>query len=302
MEHRHDGEGAGGLMPHAHGASVAERRVLWASLVTGGFMLAEVAGGLLAGSLALLADAGHMLTDVGALALAYAGMRFARRPADPQRSFGYQRLEVLAAFVNGIALLVLSAWILVEAATRLVEPVEVLGGTMLVIAVLGLAVNVGSFLILRGSAHTNINIRGALVHVIGDLLGSVATVAAALVIYFLQWTPIDPILSALVAVLIIRSGWDITRRAGHILLEGTPENIPGEELRRALAGLAGVERIFHIHVWSLTSGRPLATLHVRLQPGADADAVRLAVKSRLREKFGIEHSTVETERMPPPAS
>lgn len=293
--HRHSRE-TNGPDHRRHGAAGAERRVLFASLLTGGFMFAEAAGGIVAGSLALLADAGHMLTDLGALALAYAGMRFARRPADPRRSFGYQRLEVLAAFVNGIVLLALAAWILVEAAMRLAAPVPVLSGTMLVIAVIGLAVNVASLLILRESAKASLNVRGALIHVIGDLLGSVATIAAALIIAVTQWMPIDPILSAVIALLIVRSGWEITRRAGHILLEGAPENIRREELRSDLAGLPGVERVFHIHVWSLTSGRALATLHIQPRPGADLDAVRLAVKSRLREKFGIEHSTVEMEQ------
>lgn len=273
----------------------AEQRLLWAMLLTGGFMVAEVIGGILSGSLALLADAGHMLTDVGALLLAYAGVRLGRRPGDLHRTFGYARLEVLAAFTNGIALLALSAWILVEAAIRFFEPVQVLSGTMLVIAVLGLTVNLASFFVLRGGEEHSVNVQGALVHVLGDLLGSVAAIVAALVIRWTGWMPIDPLLSALVAVLIIRSGWDITRRSGHILLEGAPEAIDRADMERDLAALPGVAGVHHIHVWSLTSGRPLATLHLRTLPGADLAAVLKASKAHLHDKFGIDHSTVEIE-------
>src|SRR5690242_13283509 len=167
--HGHD-HGLGGHVHRPTGAD-AERRILWAMALTGAFMFAEVIGGILSGSLTLLADAGHMLTDVAALALAHAGIRFGQRPADPKRSYGYRRLEVLAAFVNGIALLALTAWIAVEAAQRLMAPVPVLSGTMLVIATLGLLVNLASFSILRGG-ESSVNVAGALAHVIGDLLGS----------------------------------------------------------------------------------------------------------------------------------
>jgi cobalt-zinc-cadmium efflux system protein len=285
-----DGHGSG--VPRKAGA---QHRIVGALLLTGGFMLVEVVGGLLSGSLALLADAGHMLTDVGALALAYAGVRFAERPGDPQRTYGYARLEVLAAFTNGVALLGLAAWILIEAAIRFFEPVRILSGTMLVIALLGLVVNVASYLVLHSDEGDNINIQGAMVHVFGDILGSLAAIVAALVIRFTGWLPIDPLLSVLVACLIIRSGWDITRRSGHILLEGAPESVDRDRIRRDLTALPGVASIDHIHVWSLTSGRPLATLHVRTSTGADLPAVLRAAKERLRGEFGIDHSTIELE-------
>lgn len=263
--------------------------------LTGGFMVAEVIGGVLSGSLALLADAGHMLTDVGALALAHAGMRLGQRPADPKRSYGYRRLEVLAAFVNGITLLALTVWIAIEAIRRFFEPVEILSGTMLAIAVLGLAVNVGSFAILQGGKKDSLNVAGALVHVLGDLLGSVAAIAAAVIILWTGWTPIDPLLSLFVALLIVRSGWSITRRAGHILLEGTPEGMDPDEIKTALADLPGVADAHHVHVWSLTSGKPIATLHLRLEEGATAQQVLPAVKTHLEARFGIVHSTVEVD-------
>lgn len=296
-DHGHDHHGHDhGLAGHVHRPEGpdAARRIVWAMVLTGGFMIAEVIGGILSGSLALLADAGHMLTDVAALALAHAGIRFGQRPADPRRSYGYRRLEVLAAFVNGIVLLALTAWIAVEAIERFMAPVPVLSVPMLVIAVLGLLVNIGSFAILRGG-EASVNVAGALAHVVGDLLGSVAAIAAALVILWTGWTPIDPLLSLFVAVLIVRSGWKIVRRAGHILLEGTPEGMDPAEIRSSLVGVPGVADAHHVHVWSLTSGSPVATLHLRLAPGAQAGAVLVAVKQHLGKAFGITHSTVEID-------
>lgn len=293
--HDHGGHvhGLGGHVHHPQGPDAA-RRIVWAMALTGGFMVAEVVGGILSGSLALIADAGHMLTDVGALALAHAGIHFGQRPANPQHSYGYRRLEVLAAFVNGIVLLGLTAWIAVEAVQRFLAPVPVLSGTMLVIAALGLVVNIASFAILRGG-EASVNVAGALAHVLGDLLGSVAAIVAALVILWTGWTPIDPLLSLFVAALIVRSGWTIVRRAGHILLEGTPEGIDPAQIRASLARLPGVADAHHVHVWSLTSGRPVATLHLRLSPGAQSGTVLLAVKAHLAKAFGITHSTVEID-------
>lgn len=295
--HRHDHAGHGHDDGHAHmpAGAGAERRILWAIALTGGFVVVEVAGGIVSGSLALLADAGHMLIDVAALALAYAGTRLGRRPADPRRSYGWRRLEVLAAFVNGITLIAVTAWIAVEAVQRILAPVAVLSQTMLAVAVLGLAVNVASFAVLRGHAHGNINVGGALAHVAGDMLGSLAAIAAALVIMATGWMPIDPILSLAVAGLIVRSGWTILRRSAHILLEGTPEDVDVEAIKRGLCAVPGVADAHHVHVWSLTTGRPVATLHLRLAPGASAAAVLPAVKAALRDRFGIDHSTVEVE-------
>lgn len=262
--------------------------------LTGGFMFAEAIGGWLSGSLALIADAGHMLTDVAALALAHASIRFGKRPANPKHSYGYRRLEVLAAFVNGILLLALTAWIAVEAVQRFMAPVPILSGTMLVIATLGLLVNIASFAILRGG-ESNVNVAGALAHVLGDLLGSVGAIIAALVILATGWTPIDPLLSVFVSVLIVRSGWRIIVRAGHILLEGTPEGMDPTEIRASLAGVPGVADAHHVHVWSLTSGSAVATMHLRLRPDAQSGVVLLAVKQHLAKVFGITHSTVEID-------
>jgi cobalt-zinc-cadmium efflux system protein len=288
--HGHDHGGAGG----------DERRVFWAAALTGGFMLVEALAGLLTGSLALLADAAHMLTDAAALALAWVAFRAARRPADLRRTYGFDRLQVLAAFANGVVLFVLAAWIMAEAVARLLSPGEVLGGPMLAVAVAGLLVNLGAFAILHGGDRESLNVRGAVLHVLGDLLGSAAAIAAALVILATGWTPVDPLLSALVGLLILRSAWRLVAEAGHILLEGAPAGLDVGEIGPDLvANVPGVAEVHHVHAWSLTERRPLVTLHARLDapPQAGAEGrTRAAVKERLRERFGIGHATVEIER------
>lgn len=282
---------------HPHGpAGKGERRLLLAMLMTGLFMVAEAVGGWLSGSLALLADAGHMLTDTAALAIALFAARAARRPPDGLRSYGYHRSEVLAAFVNGLILLGIVAWIVVEAFSRLRHPPPVAGGLMLIIAVLGLLVNLGAFAVLRGGDRHDLNLRGALLHVLGDLLGSVAAILASAVILATGWYPIDPLLSILVAGLILRSALDLLRQSSHILLEGTPREVDLAALRRDLtASVTQVRDIHHVHVWSLKPGHPLLTMHITVDPESDDRRVLPAVKRRLRERFGIEHSTLQIE-------
>jgi cobalt-zinc-cadmium efflux system protein len=301
--HSHDG-GSDGHRARAHGghahpfpvAADGERRLLWVLVLTAVFMVAEAIGGWLAGSLALIADAGHMLSDTAALGLAWAAFRVARRPSDPKRSYGYHRLQILAAFANGLALFAIAAWILVEAIGRLREPIPVLGGPMLAVATAGLVVNLIALFALRGGASTNLNVRAALLHVIGDLLGSVGTIAAAIVILAAGWTPIDPILSVLLTALILRGAWDVTRRAGHVLMEGTPEGFDAAALRADLiAVVPGVTDVHHVHAWMLTAERPLVTLHVRLAPSADPNRTLAAIKRRLKDEFGITHSTVQVD-------
>lgn len=267
-------------------------------VLTGGFMLVEVVGGVLSGSLALLADAGHMLTDFAALTLSWFAFRLGRRPADALRSYGWRRFEVLAAYTNGIALFAIAGWIVVEAARRFYEPVEVMATEMLVVAVLGLLVNIASFRILSqgGAGHGNLNVRSAALHVMGDLLGSVAAIAAAGIIMATGWMPIDPILSVLVAVLILRSAWRIVAESGHILLEGTPPGIDPTQVGRAVRGVDGVTDVHHVHTWSLTSERPLVTLHAVLTETADHTATLCDIQGVLLARFGIEHATVQIER------
>ena len=237
----HDGQDhAHGGHNHAHGAN--SRAVGIAALLTFGFMLVEVVGGLWAGSLALLADAGHMLTDVAALGMSWLGFWFARRPADAQRTYGFDRVSVLAAFVNGLALFLVAIFIVVEAVRRFADPQPVVGGVMLVVASLGLLVNVGVFWALSRGDRENLNLRAAILHVAGDLLGSVAAMVAGGVILWTGWTPIDPILSVLVSVIILRAAWRVTAESGHILLEGSPGRLDTRAVRADLQGLAGGAR------------------------------------------------------------
>jgi cobalt-zinc-cadmium efflux system protein len=281
---------------HQHDEGDSERRVLLALLLTAGFMVVEVIGGLAAGSLALLADAGHMLTDTLSLALAFVAFRTGRWPHDSRRTYGYHRFQVLAAFVNGLTLVAIVGWIAIEAARRLFEPVEVLGGLMLAVALLGLAINVAAFAILHGGDRRNLNIRGAALHVLADLLGSVAAIVAAPVISLTGWMPIDPLLSLLVAALILRSAWILLRRSGHILLEGAPEWLDTDELREALvAAVPAVRDVHHVHVWMLTTERPLITLHARVASGVDQQEALSAIHRALTDRFGIEHATVQIE-------
>ncbi|MEJ5207266.1 cation diffusion facilitator family transporter [Denitratimonas sp. CY0512] len=271
-----------------------QRSVLLAMLLTASFMVVEVIGGWLSGSLALIADAGHMLTDVAALALAWAGFHFGRRASNPRKTFGYMRLEVLAGFVNAMTLFLLVAWVLWEAIGRLRAPSPVLAGPMLAVAVGGLLVNLVVFAILRRADTSHVNIRGALLHVLGDMLGSVAAILAAIAIHFTGWTPIDPILSVLILLLILRSAWHLLGQSLHILLEGTPPDIDIGALQAHLVEqVDGLEKVEHVHVWSITSGLPAATLEAHIRSGADPRQLTRAIKQELASAFGIGHSTVE---------
>jgi cobalt-zinc-cadmium efflux system protein len=274
-----------------------ERRMGLAALLTGGFMFAEVAGGIVAGSLALLADAGHMLTDFASLSLAWFGFRLSRRPADWKRTYGFDRFQVLIAFTNGLALFVIAGWIVYEAAERLMTTPHVSGGIMVVVAMLGLLVNIAAFRLLQGADRENLNVRGAAIHVLGDLLGSVAALVAGGVILFTGWTPIDPLLSLLVAAIIVRSGWHVVAASAHILLEGAPRELDTRDIGPDLvANVEGVEGIHHVHVWSITQSRRMVTLHALIGDTQDSDKVVKGIKARLKDRFGLDHATVEIER------
>ena len=284
---------------HAHGHLHAanERSVAVAAVLTGAFMLVEVAGGLFSGSLALLADAGHMLTDFASLALAWLGFRLTRRPADWRRTYGFDRFSVLVAFVNGIALFAIAAWIVVEAGHRLLyAQSHVLGLPMLWVALAGLGVNVIAFFILRGGDEGNLNIRAAALHVMGDLLGSVATVIASVVILTTGWMPIDPLLSVLVALIILRSAWRIVAESSHILLEGSPPGFDARAVKDDIrAALPYVIDVHHVHAWSISQERPMVTLHANVAAEVDSSMAVRDIKRMLARHFRIEHATVEIE-------
>lgn len=283
---------------HEHGQELGnERRVTAALLLTGGFMLIEVVGGILSGSLALLADAGHMLTDAAALGLSLAAFRASRKPASPNYSYGFHRFQMLAAFVNGAALIGVCAWIAIEAISRLLRPVEILAGQMMAVAVSGLAINLACYAILHGGERSNLNMQGAALHVLGDLLGSLAAIAAAGGILLTGWTPLDPILSLLVTALILKSAWSLIARSGHVLMEGTPEGIDIDSLRSTLVdSVPGLADIHHVHLWMLTPDQPMITLHALVAGGQDEQEMLRVIQETLSVKFGLRHATVQIEK------
>jgi len=293
--HSHHGHG------HSHHSheETNRSRVGIAALLTGLFMVAEVVGGLLSGSLALLADAGHMLMDFTALAMAWGAFTIAQRPANWKHTFGYDRFSILIAFVNGLTLFALAIWILWEALQRINTPGDILAGPMLIIGIIGLSINLLVFWILLGADQDNLNIRGAVLHVLGDLLGSLAAIIAAIIILKTGWMPIDPILSVLVAALILRSAWYLIKDSAHILLEGAPAHIDRRAIREDLpAYIPDLISVDHIHAWSITPERPMLTLEAFAAPKASLETVSQAIKARLKSEFKIDHATVDVMRQP----
>lgn len=260
-------------------------------------MAVEFAGGLWTNSLALLADAGHMLADAGSLLLAVLALAQVSRPADAAHSYGHGRFPVLAAFANGLLLLGVSAWIAVEAVLRLVAPEPVEGLTLAAVALIGLLANLAAFALLHGGHEHDLNRRGAVAHVLSDLLGSVAALLAGLIIWQTGWLRADPLLSLFAALLIVRTGLRVTRESAHVLLEGAPPglSLPGIAAELPLA-VAGVSSVHHVHAWSITPGDNLMTLHAVLAPEADADATLAGIQHWLRETHRIGHVTVQVER------
>jgi len=282
---------------HGHNATTSsQNRVLATFWLIAVFMVVEAVGGWWAGSLTLIADAGHMLTDSGALALAWFATHQTQRPGDAEKSYGHGRFSVLAALVNGLGLIAIVGWIAIEAVQRLMSPTEVKALPMLAIAVVGFLVNGGAFFLLHGADRDNLNIKGAILHVIGDLLASVAAVVAATVILVMPaWTIVDPILSFVASLLILRGAVGLIGRSWHVLMEGTPEEVDVAEVTAALEALEGVTDIHHLHAWSLVPGKPLITLHARLLSGHTSDAVLARMKQTLAERFQIDHSTIQIE-------
>ncbi len=237
-----------------------------------------------------------MLADAIALGLAWYAFHLAERPATGQLTYGFGRVKTLVAYTNGIAIFVIALWIVYEAWQRLRAPSPVLAGPMLVVAVLGLLVNIASFLILNGGDRESLNMRGAILHVMGDLLGSAAAIVAALVILATGWTPIDPILSVVVSLLILSTAWSLMRAAAHVLLEGAPPELDRDVIARDIeASVKGVRQVHHVHVWSIDGSNTMATLHACLREGVDPHRAVGAIKKRLATQHGIAHVTVEPE-------
>lgn len=296
-DHDHSHGGHGHHHGHSHGAGVTdEKRIAWAFVIIFAFMVVEVIGGVLSGSLALLADAGHMISDAVALAMSGVALRIGRSVASSRHTYGYKRLEILVAFVNGCSLFIVAGWIVFEAIRRFWEPVHVMGGTMLIVAVAGLLANIVAFFVLNGGNKGNLNMRSAWLHVLGDLLGSVMTIVAAGIILLTGWYPADPILSIAVAVMILKSAGGIVLSSSHILLEGTPDGFDPDVLQKdLLANVPLAADIHHVHAWSLTAEDCMVTLHVRCKPDVDPALVIPAINERLKAKFKITHSTIQID-------
>lgn len=299
--HNHNGDHSGhDHSRHSHAPTVNEsnrRRVGVAAVLTGLFVIVEVIGGMISGSLALIADAGHMVTDFAALAMAWGGFVIAQRPATRRLTFGYDRFSILVAFVNGLTLFLVAGWIVWEAFGRLADPGEILAGPMLWVAIAGLFVNLAVFQILRGADTHNLNVRGAMLHVLGDLLGSAAAILAALIIMATGWVAADPILSVLVALLILKSAWGLVKESAHILLEGAPEGIDTDAIANDLvASVEGLQSVEHVHAWCITPERPMLTLDAYVEDGVRLAPVNRAIKARLSNTFGIDHATVDVMR------
>ncbi len=295
----HDHHGHDHHEPHNHAAHASHRRLAWALLVTVVAMVVGVGGGLISGSLALIADAGHMLADAGSLGLSLLAARQALRPADAGHSFGHERMPVLAAFINGSLLLLASAWIAFEAVQRFFNPGEVHGETMLVVAGIGLAANIIAFALLHGGDAEDLNRRGAAAHVLSDLLGSLAALLAAGIILQTGWMTADPLLSLLAAGLVLHMGLKITRESAHILLEGTPRGLDLSRIAAELPGsVPGVANVHHLHAWSLSQTKKLMTLHVTPDGSVPVPELITTVRGALA-RYGITHVTVQVESTNP---
>lgn len=263
--------------------------------ITAVYFVAEVLGGLMTNSLALLSDAGHMFSDIAALSLSLFAFQIARRPATAKRSYGYHRMEILAALINGLALWLVVGVILNTAYNRFFNPPEVQSGAMLAIAFIGLLVNVAAGIILFGSHHESLNIRGAFLHVIGDTLGSVGAVIAGIIMLLTGWYFADPLISALISCLILYTSWSLIRESVNILMQSVPSEINVEEVQRAMEQVSGVIRVHDLHVWCVTSGIFTLTAHAVILPDLNSQVILDRIEEELKRLFSIEHVTIQLE-------
>ena len=292
MGHNHD---------HTHfeaARSGNEKALVLALAITAGIMVLEFFGGLFTNSLALIADSGHMLSDTVSLALSLSAIWFGGKAASAKKTYGYFRFEIITAFINGVTLFVIAGFIVYEAIGRFFEPPEVQGGWMLMIAAIGLAANVLSAWVLNRNAdvHGNLNMKSAYMHVISDALGSVGAIVAGLLILLFDWTLADPIISVVVALLILRSAWGILRTSLHILMEGTPHTIDAQEVKERLLEIDGVVDVHDLHVWTITSGLDLFTCHIDVTANADEQMVLRSALKLVHDQCGIEHTTIQIEK------
>lgn len=283
---------------HSHGHNhTGNKKVLFISfLLISTFMVVEVIGGILTNSLALLSDAGHMLSDAVALGLSFFAIKLGERKATERNTFGYRRFEIVAAALNGLTLIGISLYIFVEAYHRLDDPPEVQSMGMLTISVIGLLVNIiAAWILMKGDKDENLNVKSAFLHVMGDMLGSIGAIIAALLIFFFGWGIADPIASVIVAILVLVSGWRVTKESFHILMEGAPIQFEMEKVRQSLHAIPGVVGVHDLHIWSITSGVPMLSCHISIEGEGQHDAILHQAQSILHDKYGIDHSTVQVE-------
>jgi cobalt-zinc-cadmium efflux system protein len=286
--------GSGGHA-HDHTAGANAKMLGWALVLTTTYLIAEVVGAFVFNSLALLSDAAHMLTDVAALVIALMAIRLGQKPADNKRTFGYKQFEILAAAFNALLLFGVAIYVLVEAVQRFREPEGVQSTGMLIVAAIGLAVNLASMKLLTSGKDASMNVKGAYLEVWADMIGSVGVIAGALAIRFTGWTWVDPIVAVGIGLWVLPRTWVLLRDTTNVLLEGVPGGIKLPELRASIAGLPGVAGVHDLHVWSMTTDDVNCTAHVTLAQGADPDTVRRSVAATLDSRFGIEHCTIQTE-------
>lgn len=280
---------------HSHGSG-NKKALLMSFIIIFTYMVVEVIGGLVTNSLALLSDAGHMLSDAAALGLSYFAIRLGERKSTGKNTFGFKRFEIIAAALNGITLVLISVYIFFEAYQRFSRPPEVQSLGMMTIAIIGLIVNiVAAWILMRADKDDNLNVRSAFLHVLGDMLGSVGAIVAALLIYFFGWGIADPIASVIVAVLILISGWRVMKDSFHILMEGAPIQIDSEKLKAAISNIPNVKEIHDLHIWSITSGMQMLSSHIIIDASGNHDEVLHRTQTVLHDEFGIDHSTLQIE-------
>ena len=280
---------------HSHGSS-NERGLRTALALTGGFLVAEVIGAFVTNSLALLSDAAHMVTDVAALVIALIALQLTKRPADSKRTFGYYRFEILAAVVNAVLLFLAAVYILVEAYRRFQSPPEIATSGMLIVAVIGLLVNLISMRVLRGGAESSLNMKGAYLEVWSDALGSLGVIGAALLIRFTGWWQADPVVAVLIGLWVLPRTWTLLSESINVLLEGVPQGLALDEIHNALLCIPGIQDVHDLHVWSITTGKNTITAHVTLnEPGEDEQRILSQARALIQSRFGITHSTIQIE-------
>ena len=292
MAHDHGGDGH----THDHTAGANAKMLGWALALTATYLVAEVIGGFLFNSLALLSDAAHMLTDVAALIIALMAIRLGRRPPDEKRTYGYRRFEILAAAFNAILLFAIAIYVFVEAIRRFAEPELVQSWGMLIVAAIGLVVNLISMRLLTAGKDASFNVKGAYLEVWADMIGSVGVIAGALTIRFTGWTWVDPIVAVGIGLWVLPRTWILLRDTTNVLLEGVPSRLTLSEVRQAVALVPGVAGLHDLHIWSMSNEEVSCTIHVTLAPDAEPDAVRKAVVALIGDRFDIEHVTIQTER------